>query len=124
MYDFTGTYDATFFVGGSFIIFAGILLLWVPVYRYIRRRRTTAWRLAALNIDETIVMDDIKPENEKKTSDKEDEDVEACETTCSTSLLPHEAGLKPPQDQIFTVEDNTNETTHFPNLVEEQESAV
>lgn len=121
LYDFTGTYDATFFVGGACIIFAGILLLWVPVYRYMRRRRLL---LSALNIDKFITREDNKRDNIVKTSDREENDIEAHETACSTLLIPKDVNFKPAGVKVFIAQDQNVERTCPTASLNFQESTV
>ena len=92
LYDTTGTYDATFFVGGASIIVAGLLLLWVPVWRYVRRQRLLRWQLSAMDIEKVFSNGkDVENYSSVASSSKQNnEDVHA--TACTSLLVPEEEG--------------------------------
>ena len=94
LYDKTGTYDATFFVGGASIIVAGLLLLWVPVYRYIRRQRLLKWQLSAMDMEKVFTNgNDVENYSSEASSSKQNND-DAHATACTTLLVPLRDGKK------------------------------
>lgn len=120
LYDFTGRYDATFYAGGVWIIFAGILLLWVPVYHYIRRRRLLRWRLSSLNIDKIVTREDSKENNMNKISGQEENGIEAHESTCATLLVPKVSSFRPAGAEACTEQKNwETRSPKFSNNCEE-----
>lgn len=92
LYDKTGTYEATFFVGGASIIVAGLLLLWVPVYRYIRRQRLLKWQLSTMDMEKVFTNGkDVENNSDEASSLKQNND-DAHATACTTLLVPDGEG--------------------------------
>ena len=122
MYDYTGTYDATFFAGGGFIILSGVLLLWVPVYRYMKRRQLSALRLSVLDVEQEVDTETIELKERNKLADEVVNEMEELETTLSPLLGPQKTDLKSAEVQGFNhvnANGKTGETSYSRTSVDE-----